>query len=506
MGKVVTWDKKSEEKDDCVFIRGEFYHKKRDCHLHNGIYYSPFSRYYVVDHENNEKVFNLGKQLKYGIIGISKDGYAFGHFSPNMLKNCSVIMTRANVDKYKKEVALSKNPSNIYADLIDEDGETSIVADSPTSKKSGHLGVDCINAYAAMNSGLQPILWSDSLGDEKAFAENKIIVTRKSAELPYAFNLAYNSETMMDAFQKCYSEFKPEVTVAETNIARLIGDFTFGIEYESWDGRIPTYVAANTGLIPLRDGSLRHDHVCGYEYASVVMRGADGINAIKRQCEALGKYTVFNEKCSMHIHVGGIPKTKENLVHIWNGMKAIQDDLFKLFPSCLANTATYKMKNYCSMLPDIGTVDVNSIVKFLSDGKDGFREFGKEHPSDSSGQSKWNINSRYYFANLNNFYYTKRGTVELRISTPTFNSNKVAALLIIFSRILRESMKGAYHTTIASVINTIENSEVKSWLTTYCNFRRKTLSKWTSDEKGGVQYYECFANDTETGCGSVVLY
>lgn len=497
MGKVLTWDNKQEEREVCVFIRGAFYHKERDCFNHNGIYYSPFSRYYVLDNETGKRSFNLSSSIKYGIVGITDGKFSFGYFSANIAKNASVYISKEKSKDILPEIALSINPQNNYADIMskisNKHNDSSSVKQEPMS-----TFMPCMNVWPLIGSGYIPIKSNDSVitpTDAKAI---KINADRKCSKEQYSFTLAYNSETMMGTFQDAYNKQKGTLTHKESNLSLLLDDFTFGIEYESWDGRIPTYIAANTGLIPLRDGSLRHDDTCGYEYASVVMGGSKGIHFIKRQCDALKKFTTFNEKCSMHIHIGNIPQSKESLVNLWKGFREIQDDLFTLFPSCLEKTSSYKSKDYCSKLPSVDKVTEDSIVGFLSSGKDRFNKFGGKHPLDPSNSSKWNIASRYYFCNFNPFYYTSRGTLELRISTPTYNHNKVVALLVIFATIIKEALKEKYYMDVNDLINTIEDKNVVKWLSRYCEYRKSNLTGF-KEENGNIFYDENIYNDELTG-------
>jgi hypothetical protein len=496
MAKIITWDNRVEDKEQCVFIRGAFYHKERDCHYHDGIYYSPFSRYYVVDHNTNMRVFNLDGKLRYGIVDRKHGEFIFGYYSPNISTNGSVIISAEQSEILLKEIAISKNPQNNYIDILSRLSTNYNYAEE-CGIAPGITEVGCMDVYTLLKDGYIQVPSSDSIVHNKDTSKCGISM-KKSALLQYDFSLAYNSETMMDLFQSHFNKHSFPISKIEDDLANMIGDRTFGVEYESWDGRLPTYEAARNGLIPLRDGSLRHDKVCGYEYATVIMQGCNGIAAIKSQCNALKTFTTFNEKCSMHIHVGNIDKTPENLIRLWSAFYTIQKDIFKMFPACLANTSTYKQKDYCNMLPDLSPLTKDSIVEFLSGGKDRFNKFGCKHPLDPSSQSKWNVPSRYVFCNFNNFYYTDRGTVELRISTPTFNHNKVTALLIIFATIINEALRGVNHTTVESVIDTIKNVKIKSWLLNYCIHRKTVLNQYKIAENG-VIYYENISNDESSG-------
>ena len=209
----------------------------------------------------------------------------------------------------------------------------------------------------------------------------------------------------------------------------------------------------------------------------------------------------------MHIHIGSIPRTKEALESIYAGIVSIQDDIYNMFPSCLRDTSKFKQKSYCGPLPS-HIRSANDIVNFLSDGNELFSSFGKPHPKDRSGQSKWSINSRYSIVNMCNYYYTSRGTIEIRVSTPTFNHSKVAALVLISTLMIKEALNGFTYTTVESLLeaslkriggNDRNIQALHKWLAEYVALRKKTLNKFTISD-GNVLYEETFDNDNLLEC------
>jgi hypothetical protein len=516
---VVTYNGASEKKKDCVFIRGKYYHKKKDCFLYEGMYYSPFSRYLVLDHETKERVHVSSKELLFGVIGNTDNKFTLGHFSKNIAKNGMIFLPSSLEDEEIKSIiddtrnaCLGKSPMN---ESEPESGWISMERGSleprPQSRKKP---ITSERLVRCMNIGEFEGDWIKSKNSDSICLKKDVPLYDKctspklleiSAINQYDFNLAYNSEVMMDVFQKSFYDNKFKPNAKALNLVKYIGAKTFGIEYESWDGRIPTPDCAKAGLIPVRDGSLRHDGVCGFEYATVIMSGVDGLMAIKDQCKLLKHNTIFNERCSMHIHVGTIPRTEENLVRLYKAFYTAQDSLYSLFPSCLQHTASYKQKDYCSRLPELNE-NAHEIVKWLSDGKEIFKAFGRPHPKDTSAQSKWNILSRYAQTNLNNFYYTNRGTVELRVSTPTYNHNKVSALLIIMSLIIDSAVNdGQYWTDIVGLVAAKMTRPEKTWMLNYITCRQEVLNKWIPNG-GDIKYYENIKNDGETGNNEEELY
>jgi len=527
---VVTYNNILEPRDACVFIRGKYYHKERDCYFYNGIYYSPFSRYLVFDHETQKRVHMLSKDLSYGLVDIVDGKYILGHYSKNILKNCYLFLPSSIEKEDRKTImksitennsinssnasrnveGLSSTRQSLTARDRAERGYRHSEIPSDYFEDDEHLNifdendrfVKCMDVEKFINTGMSMSINSDILcAPEDVSLYNKIMrpeFSKISAANQYDFNLAYNCEVMMETFQSAYNNHKFEVSKGAIDLAKYVKKYTFGIEYETWDGRLSTHMAVMNGLIPVRDGSLRHDNICGFEYATVIMNGAKGLAAIKSQCQQLKIFNKFNEKCSMHIHVGSILRTKENLIKLYKAFYGIQDSIYLLFPSCLRNTGAYKVKDYCSPLPAL-KLDENSIVNWLSDGNENFGKFGEDHPKDQGGRSKWNCHSRYSICNLNNFYYTSRGTVELRISTPTFNHNKIIALLIIMCMIIDSAVNNdKYYTEVEQLIAENSIGEFTDWLLRYVDFRKSTLSK-VSIAEGSIKYFENMSNDEKTG-------
>jgi hypothetical protein len=522
---VVTYNGANELKSDCAFIRGKYYHKTKDCFLYDGIYYSPFSRYLVLDNETNERVHSSSRELSFGILRIENGKYILGHYSSNIAKNGSIYLsTKLDQSSFKsimEEVSVNNDGVMLRSEeltMADRLRRNSRLLMNDASDLSERLGITEPEIDPSIRKErLVKCMDIESFGKEWIQSKNSDILclpedipvynkaynpkfSSVSAQNQYEFNLAYNSEVMMNVFQAAYNNHVPVASGVPLSITKYLGTKTFGVEYESWDGRLPTYIAAKNGLIPVRDGSLRHDGICGFEYASVIMNGAKGLMAIKEQCNVLKQYTVFNEKCSVHIHVGSIPRTAENLVRLYQAFHTIQDSIYSMFPSCLQNTGVYKQKDYCSRLPNLAE-NVNDIVKWLSDGKELFKEFGRHHPKDSTMQSKWNCASRYSIVNFNNFYYTERGTVELRVSTPTFNHNKVSALLILMSLIIDSALSGEkLFDNVINLVNAKMSGPERVWMIGYINHRQTVLNQWAPN-KDGIKYYETMKNDNETGNG-----
>lgn len=513
---VVTYNGHTELRSDCVFIRGKYFHKERDCFFHEGLYYSPFSRYLVVDNESGDRVHLSAKSLSYGIIGtIEDDKPALGYFSQNIVKNGSLLLPSSMSTELMGTIVKDIDSVGRLESGDAGDFDITRLHRSSSSGESRRLEnnriVKCMDVRGFTSgksticgSRMKQALNSDCIyaADDAAIYKSlsKLAPKDISAAITYDFELAHNSEVMIGIFQKAYAKNRFPASPDTTLLRAILKNYTFGIEYETWNGRIPTCECGYAGMVPVKDGSLRHDGICGNEYATVIMNSDKGLDAIKYQCELLKKYAHFNERCSMHIHIGNIPKTEENLCRLYSALFAIQDSLYSLFPACLQNTNSYKGKDYCSRLPDID-VTADNIVSFLSGGGKRFKEFGQPHPQDSQMSSKWHIESRYKIFNINNFYFTPRGTIELRVSTSTFNHSKVVALLIVFSLIIDSALQPntEYYKDILKLVEaTMPSGDKKTWILNYIAYRKKVLSAYTIGD-GGVKYFEEMSNDNLTG-------
>ena len=139
METVVTYDGRVEKRIDCVFIRGKFFHKERDCYLHDGIYYSPFSRYLVTDEETGRRVHLMKESLNFGVVGINGNSIRFGHFSPNISKNCKLYIPSRMADdaEIEKMVLNSDMSSSELAAAADQDApRTRVVYDKVPMRSS----------------------------------------------------------------------------------------------------------------------------------------------------------------------------------------------------------------------------------------------------------------------------------------------------------------------------------------------------------------------------------
>ncbi|MCK5788718.1 MAG: amidoligase family protein [Chlamydiia bacterium] len=266
-------------------------------------------------------------------------------------------------------------------------------------------------------------------------------------------------------------KYKPK---SNLKLDSLMGDLTFGVEFETSSGKIPHQNLLKLGVAPLRDGS-----IAGYEYTTIPLRSIDHLKDItdelKQQC-------IVTFRDSLHIHIGGTPRSKEFLLKAFRLSQKLQGEFYKMVPS-------YKLKdehrikrrdrNYTNPLPQINITNptaLSEIINFLSDGNESSSSIQKRpHPSDKSGRHKWQIQNRYTSINFVNYIYSKSGTIEFRLHQGTINAYKTIYWLLINTALVKYAEKNTVDhiendsIDLSLVLNTIykDNTEVLNALLKY---------------------------------------
>ena len=267
----------------------------------------------------------------------------------------------------------------------------------------------------------------------------------------YKTSLPYDSKDILEQNIMNYEKhYVPSLKLNnEENISKLIQDLSFGLEFETIAGQIPKNIHNRLGLIPLRDGS-----IAGLEYVTIPLSGVKGICNIVESVKELKYRTEYNDTCSMHLHIGNIPRTPEFITAFFKLTLALQDEIFSMFNLYKKYNFKYKNKNYSapfntydilSKLDPVITKD-NLIKNFdviftelsegyslLSYGDRGDLSQVHHHPKDPSGHQKWNIHSRYHIHNFVPLIFGNKKTIEFRIHTPTYDINKIMFFMFINS-------------------------------------------------------------------------
>lgn len=334
----------------------------------------------------------------------------------------------------------------------------------------------------------------------------------------YKTSLPYDSKDILEQNIMNYEKYyTPSFTLNnEESINKLIQDLSFGLEFETVAGQIPKNIHNRLGLIPLRDGS-----ISGLEYVTIPLSGVKGICNVIESVKELKYRTDYNDTCSMHLHIGNIPRTPEFITAFFKLTLALQDEIFSMFNLYKKYNFRYKNKNYSapfntydilSKLDPVITKDnliknFNVIFTELSEGHS-LSSYGdrgdlsqvSHHPKDPTGQQKWNIHSRYHIHNFVPLLFGNKKTIEFRIHTPTYDVNKIMFFMFInsilvnftklnFERILQQNEK--YNLTdIISEYSEQNNINFGFYINiiNYINDRKKFVED--KNRKGDIYFKE----------------
>lgn len=297
----------------------------------------------------------------------------------------------------------------------------------------------------------------------KEYIKNNIFVERNSIDAinfnkipncdPYYKNgLPYNCSKVLNKKIDKYNSFLEKNYYSEnvTILSQNLKDLTFGVEFETNKGFIPDNICDKNGLIPLRDGSVQ-----GLEYVTIPLQGKRGIKTLLNSLKQLKKRTTYDKDCSLHFHIGNIPRTEEFMLALFKTLCYTQDEMFELFPLYKKYNFGYKRKHYTkpfSLKETIFNMDseinkdnikknFNILFQYLSMGipYDRFEnDLSKvnHHPSDPDDNRKWQVRSRYHYINMIPLLFGNKKTIEFRIHNPTYNENKVINYLLLCCSII----------------------------------------------------------------------
>lgn len=221
--------------------------------------------------------------------------------------------------------------------------------------------------------------------------------------LDYSLDLN-KTDRVKNIHEKFYTPSRNPVA----SLTSLFEGYSYGFEFETTKGIIPNIKADIAGLVPLRDGS-----IAGLEYVSLPVENAKALSYLDDTLGLLKKYTEYDSSCSTHIHIGGVPRTKEFILAYFRMLSYIQDEMFALFPLYKKNSFGRKQKEYTKPYElitfnmqmdekiDSSNIDknFNVIFEYLSEGVS-FANYKnsldnvKRHPRDPENRSKWNIHTR----------------------------------------------------------------------------------------------------------------
>lgn len=187
------------------------------------------------------------------------------------------------------------------------------------------------------------------------------------------------------------------------------------------------------------------------EYVTDVLKGDLGLLQTKRLMNAIADRCLINKQCSVHLHLGGINFSKENVILMYYMFKQLESQIFSMFPH------SRRTNEYCRVLPDIN-IDITSIIpnmvdnttrkymideyydkiiKILSSIEEGCSSSVNKRNNHPKGSKCGYDHStaRYCWVNLIPSVFNIRGnsayTVEFRIHSATKSYTKVKNWLLI---------------------------------------------------------------------------
>jgi len=419
---VTTITGKLTEESKCRYIDKEYYlvgdiniENSGDCYLINGRYVRYNSGHIEYDNETKQYVRVNETPLMRGIVRFddSTKEPIFGYFSENRMRNITIYLK-----------------SKEYFTCISEE-----------------LMKNNLVYREEMSTG---IYYHISL--KKAHTLNRLAqIDRKFKE-----SLPYDSRGITDQYIENYDKnYNPIISPNIERYSKVLKNLTFGLEFETVEGLIPKNKLSLLPLIPLRDGS-----IAGLEYVTIPLSGKKGLQAVVDSVKELDKRTSYNDSCALHLHLGGLPRTKENILSFYKLCSHLQDEMFAMFPLYKKYNFGIKRKNYSKPFPTnllnakldsaINSKNIdenfNVLYQYLSVGQSFFDvkcdlKNVKSHPSDPQGTAKWNINTRYYAINFIPILFGNKQTVEFRIHTPTYDIDKIICFLFISAILVNFSIK-----------------------------------------------------------------
>lgn len=289
-------------------------------------------------------------------------------------------------------------------------------------------------------------LWDDAVNNSK----NRGDQFRSFNNMVKAFK-GYDNPSISEEDKKLLLErdYHFGVRTLTNKIFEGLG-YTYGVELETSSGRITEEEAEGLNMRCEFDGSLRDtpdqkkEDVLGGEYVTGVLIGDAGMFQLQNICNALSKKCTINNKCGVHVHVGGLTFSKENIVYMYMLGTMLQNEFFELLPK------SRKTNAYCRLIKDLNlnpmvlagaktpllykvTIDeyFNKIFKEVSHGGTPSKKSNKlkNHPLGSKcGYDK--ASQRYCWLNFVTAMFDTKGntnayTLEFRSHSATLNYEKV---------------------------------------------------------------------------------
>ncbi len=417
-----------EYRRNTKFIKQKYYTINRDCFLVNEKWYTIDSGNILFDSEKGVYVHKYSGKLIKGVVANQNGELEMGYFSPNPYNNVKI-----NSSKFGNTMAIN-------AEIIEK------------------------------------FKWFEDLGnntwyDPKDMSAINVASRRKIRNERVFTDRGYNIEENNDyeIKKKLYADYPTVITPKAREMAKYLGDITFGVEIEVQRGCISDHLRNRHGAVLCRDGSLNG----GAEVVTIPLSGAKGLQTLVNLANDLRYRTEIGLECSFHIHFGNLATDKLSIIALYRLARIVQNELFTMFPYYKTDHNGVKQKNYTKKLLKLNINALKDTSKeayelyladswrklfdFYAEGRITLEQFDKrtrEHPI----HRKWEMRNRYHYFNFLNLFFGHRHTAEMRLSSGTTNPHKMINWMFICLAIIKYSQK--YSMEIITSDRTISLKEI----------------------------------------------
>ncbi len=499
---VTTYSNNSVPRSRCRKIKGIYYEINVDCFLVEGKWNRINNGLITKDYSTDSyvKVAQANEEMQFGVVDENNGVPVTGYFSKPPLTNNNIYVRKGNDGD--KTSLFTHDHKLLVEDVakLPSQTQSEIVYSKTTSLKC--MSEDVAKKLGYSFSFTDNIMYPQTSGYKSKF--------KKSLGIGYG-NLNYGSDNAIPEGTAIYNKTKNQIRVSAEHrrIHKLMGDYSFGLEFETRNGYVATPILNKLGLIPVKDGSLRLDNgKIPYEFVTIPFKGAKGIATLDGVCNVLQERTSFDSKCSMHLHVGNVPKDELFILAMYKLIYMVQNELLTMFPlyKTHPNGKNYAKKLSNSYVPktipnfrnltkdelqEYISASFNRVYFFASDGKYPGREYNRTKLRHPVTGSKWNISSRYSIINFVPLLFKSFGTLEFRVHTPTTNRTKVFNWLLFCTGLIKfathhpDKIISQKTIKLDTIMNQVYGEDAKG-LISYMNDRKAMFAN-EQDTNGSIE-------------------
>lgn len=251
----------------------------------------------------------------------------------------------------------AKYPSSYISVATEVDDKGNLIGDKYTTTVPEHSGYSCgITVYGKY---FEPLLVLDE--NFKKFYEENLQDGYFALKSSKSFKPFVKGKKTLYRKTNCpTNSFKASVQDKPITYRGTFGKrYSFGLEIETCSGWIPSYLDSFIFYSAVHDGSLRHEDdgkVYGGEYVTDVLEGDLGLNNAKLLCNELTKRCLVDKTCGVHVHLGNVQFSRENVVLMYYLYYMIQNEVFEMLPK------SRRANQYCRKLDNLD-IQISNILK-----------------------------------------------------------------------------------------------------------------------------------------------